>query len=274
MCEEDEQLFTTSQAAKFLDVSDSSVKRWIDSGKIPARKTAGGHRRISSIDLADFRATFYPGIESDKPIKTKKLNWASDAAMVTFFRESMVSGDPYSMEKAIRSRKEYSPSYIFDHFLYPAYLEIREGCHDPDPNCNIASRSMETTKKCVSFLQKPAALHRKKMLMLADIGGHLDGIPTFLAEACAYGHYSPAQLGASVKAFMVERGLREFQPQLLFLSGKGGNAESCFGQILEHMKDLNIAIPLLTMHDSDFADRADRVFQTFSDLHDYLKINQ
>jgi MerR family transcriptional regulator, light-induced transcriptional regulator len=38
--------FSPKQAAKALGVSESSVKRWCDSGTVPALRTAGGHRRI------------------------------------------------------------------------------------------------------------------------------------------------------------------------------------------------------------------------------------
>lgn len=40
------QSLTTRQLADSLGVSESSVKRWIDDGAIPASRTAGGHRRI------------------------------------------------------------------------------------------------------------------------------------------------------------------------------------------------------------------------------------
>lgn len=37
---------TTRQMAEALGVSESSVKRWVDDGRIGAERTAGGHRRI------------------------------------------------------------------------------------------------------------------------------------------------------------------------------------------------------------------------------------
>lgn len=40
------RLLTTRQLAEALGVSESSLKRWVDAGKIAASRTEGGHRRI------------------------------------------------------------------------------------------------------------------------------------------------------------------------------------------------------------------------------------
>lgn len=42
------------EAARLLDVGHSTIKRWIDSGAIPAHRTLGGHRRIRERDLLSF----------------------------------------------------------------------------------------------------------------------------------------------------------------------------------------------------------------------------
>ncbi len=52
----DEQL-TTKQVADVLRVSESSVKRWCDSGVIPTVRTVGGHRRIARSALMQFLKT-------------------------------------------------------------------------------------------------------------------------------------------------------------------------------------------------------------------------
>jgi len=40
------QLITAAEAARRLGVATSTVTRWIDSGKVPARRTIGGQWRI------------------------------------------------------------------------------------------------------------------------------------------------------------------------------------------------------------------------------------
>lgn len=46
---------TSKQAARFLGVSEASVKRWADSGLLPMEKTAGGHRRFRPEDVSVMR---------------------------------------------------------------------------------------------------------------------------------------------------------------------------------------------------------------------------
>lgn len=55
-----ERMLTTSEVAAYYDVDRRTVTRWADSGKLPARRTPGGHRRFSSADveLATFSLDF------------------------------------------------------------------------------------------------------------------------------------------------------------------------------------------------------------------------
>jgi len=48
------KVFSTFQAADYCNSSDSSIKRYINSGKLKAYKTPGGHYRILKNDLLTF----------------------------------------------------------------------------------------------------------------------------------------------------------------------------------------------------------------------------
>src|SRR5262249_18839656 len=50
------ELFSTHEAARVCRVTPMTVIRWIKEGKLPAFRTAGGHRRILRDDLARFCA--------------------------------------------------------------------------------------------------------------------------------------------------------------------------------------------------------------------------
>lgn len=48
------EILTTHQVAEKLGVNPVTVARWVKAGKLPAFKTAGGHRRIRKEDLDHF----------------------------------------------------------------------------------------------------------------------------------------------------------------------------------------------------------------------------
>ena len=62
--------FTVGQAAELLGVSPDTVRRWMDSGQLPAARTPGGRRRVEGAALARFSAgraaatSFLPVAES------------------------------------------------------------------------------------------------------------------------------------------------------------------------------------------------------------------
>jgi len=45
---------TLGQAAKFLGVAQSTIRKWSDQGRVPAFYTPGGHRRYRRRDLELF----------------------------------------------------------------------------------------------------------------------------------------------------------------------------------------------------------------------------
>lgn len=50
----DDQLLTSSEVGKLLQMNASSVKKWVDDGLLAAFRTPGGHRRIRPTDLIRF----------------------------------------------------------------------------------------------------------------------------------------------------------------------------------------------------------------------------
>lgn len=59
-------MLSPRQTAALLGISESSVKRWVDRGRIQAERTAGGHRRISLPEVARFvRAEGLPVVRPD-----------------------------------------------------------------------------------------------------------------------------------------------------------------------------------------------------------------
>ncbi|WP_214103609.1 TOBE domain-containing protein [Acrocarpospora catenulata] len=54
--------FRISEAAALLGVSSDTLRRWVDGGRVPARRDENGHRVLEGSDLAAFaRAQLDPG---------------------------------------------------------------------------------------------------------------------------------------------------------------------------------------------------------------------
>src|SRR5438874_751323 len=59
---------TLGQAAKFLGVAQSTIRKWSDIGRVPAFYTPGGHRRFRRADLDAFLDRSGPGKPARGPL--------------------------------------------------------------------------------------------------------------------------------------------------------------------------------------------------------------
>src|SRR5579875_4092773 len=57
----DPEWLTLGQAARFLGVAQSTIRKWSDQGRVPAFYTPGGHRRCRRRDLEAFVDRSGPG---------------------------------------------------------------------------------------------------------------------------------------------------------------------------------------------------------------------
>ncbi|MBA2357391.1 MAG: response regulator [Actinobacteria bacterium] len=64
----DVEWFTLGQAAGYLGVAQSTIRKWTDAGRVPAFKTPGGHRRYRRSDLDGFLAQSGPRPELRGPV--------------------------------------------------------------------------------------------------------------------------------------------------------------------------------------------------------------
>lgn len=68
-----ERTFTTFEVAKACGVFHTTVINWVNKGKLKARTTPGGHRRILLSDLVDFMNRFEMPIPGDLVGRAKKI---------------------------------------------------------------------------------------------------------------------------------------------------------------------------------------------------------
>ncbi len=61
--------FTPPQIAKYFTVHESTIKRWIQSGKLPADQTVGGHYRVSKTQMNGFLSKYHEHVSSSYVLK-------------------------------------------------------------------------------------------------------------------------------------------------------------------------------------------------------------
>jgi excisionase family DNA binding protein len=87
---------TLGQAAKFLGVAQSTIRKWSDQGRVPAFYTPGGHRRYRRRDLETFLDRSGPGGRTEGPLV---LVVDDDAKLREFMRVNLTM-EGYSVREA------------------------------------------------------------------------------------------------------------------------------------------------------------------------------
>jgi molybdopterin-binding protein len=70
----DVRTYRIGQAAELLGVSDDTVRRWADSGRLATTRTAGGRRLVDGEVLARFAASLEPGHQASAIVSESARN--------------------------------------------------------------------------------------------------------------------------------------------------------------------------------------------------------
>ncbi|MEQ8849612.1 helix-turn-helix domain-containing protein [Botrimarina sp.] len=123
-------VFTPKQIAEALGVSESSVKRWVDNGRLPGARTVGGHRKVPMASLADFvretgQAVVRPDVVGMAPVsRRRRLESLQD----TLF-DALISGDEAACRNLVLGAYQHgdSVSDLGDRLIGPVFSQIGEG---------------------------------------------------------------------------------------------------------------------------------------------------
>jgi excisionase family DNA binding protein len=112
---------TLGQAAKFLGVAQSTIRKWSDQGRVPAFYTPGGHRRYRRRDLEAFLERSGPGGKSSGPLV---LVVDDDARLREFMRvnlemEGYTVREASSAEEALGSIEDQAPELVLLDVVMP-----------------------------------------------------------------------------------------------------------------------------------------------------------
>lgn len=225
MCDDTPRWLSPAQIAEALGVGESSVKRWIDAGKMGAERSPGGHRRVALVHFDRFVQENNRQIVNPDVIGlTETLDLEDTAAMLELVDRAISEGDSAQVRQflATGQRQGRSMAHLLDTVVYPAYKQLRKRCEHPSLECPVLHRAIETVRSAVleaGFGATQAS--RGRRVTLLDCGYEVDGLPTFLAEIAVRDLVSATQLGLSVPETVVA-GLQNLKIwQHLWISAHG-----------------------------------------------------
>lgn len=87
-----QDFISTREAAKRLGVALSTVQAWVESGVLPAWKTAGGHRRIPAEAVSAFNGRQQESLASGLPPQTRKILVVEDDPVMRHLYRQQIAG--------------------------------------------------------------------------------------------------------------------------------------------------------------------------------------
>ncbi len=214
------------QVAQAIGVSESSLKRWCDQGRIETVRTAGGHRRLPlSAVMAFLRETRQPLVRPEVlglPTNTGRGTLVLDRARENLF-EALVVGDEEMARQIVVDLylAEQRISTIGDQVLAPAFRKVGEkwGCGDVEVyqerrGCEIAQRLLGELRVIMPPPKSDAPV---------AVGGTPEGdfyrLPTAAVELvlreCGW---RATNLGSSLPCSTLSAAIERTQPRLFWLS--------------------------------------------------------
>lgn len=150
-------VFTPKQIAKALGVSESSVKRWVDSGRLPAAKTAGGHRKVPLPSIAGFiRETGHLLAEPAVLGMVAVSRGTTLESSVDNLFEALISGAEATCREIVLSfyQRGESVADMGDKLIGPAFQRVGDGWASGEVAVRQERRSCEVMMATLHELRR------------------------------------------------------------------------------------------------------------------------
>jgi MerR family transcriptional regulator, light-induced transcriptional regulator len=226
-------LMTTYLSPKVLalaiGVSESSLKRWADEGRLTVERTAGGHRRIPLAEAVHFIRR--SGLT---PVRPELLRLPGDALVAGRQAADRATAAERLYDALLRDRSAEARSLLLSLYLDGASLawlcdDVIRGAlarigdlwqHDAR-GVFLEHRAIETcTRSLVQLrLLLPAAADDAPRAVGGAFEGDVYQIPSAMAALVLAGTgYSAENLGADTPATALVAALQHYRPRLIWLS--------------------------------------------------------
>ncbi len=218
------QALTSREVAEVLAVSESSVKRWCDSGRLGTVRTPGGHRRIPVEAVLELARSGGPSVQhpallgaTEAPLPT------SHAAARRELVRALLRDDEAAARKILEAQRRASSGFdvVADEVVAPAMALLGERWAKGSLEIYEERRACGLLHGCLHALG--AELPPPKRGAPLALGGTLEGdpftLPTALAEIVLQERGCAARsLGSWLPADTFVRAIQDRRPRLVWLS--------------------------------------------------------
>ncbi len=219
-----------------IGVSNSSLKRWVDSGQIDAPKTAGGHRRIpiaeavrfireSGIKIVQPEALgLYAATagETEQSVETlaRLLNESKLTEASSFILSEYLAGNSFST--------------ICDDLIQPVLKQIGELWLHGDEGIQIEHQAVDLLTRTINQLRNLIVTRENRPVA---VGGAVENDPYILpslmaATTLAFEGWQEINLGANTPLRVIDMAARQSQAQIVWLSISSDKARCTANDIM------------------------------------------
>ena len=219
------QILTPKRAATAIGVSESSVKRWCDRGKIAFRRTAGGHRRIPIASIVEFLRSSELTVKQPELLglpATLRQNGSPEPQGMDGAVDALVSGDIAGMEQIVFSLflSGHRVASIADEVLIPSMQAVTMRMERGDIEVFQVRRAEEIVTRIMHELR--GVLRAPGVGMPLAIGGtpeaNPDALSTTIAETVLLENGWQAQsLGSRIPFPSLAAAAQDSKPTMFWL---------------------------------------------------------
>lgn len=224
------EFLSPQKVAELLKVSCSTIKRWVDEGRLGAMKTIGGHRKINAWDvlkIAQAQGWSHINIDAIRPFVSKDKSVAScDTACMQLY-EGIRAGDSDKVRTSLVEayRSGIGIAEIGDRIVMPAMHSLGEDwdrgvldiCQEHHATHSVLTALMEVRQRIFAAV-KPES-DAPLAMGCAPEGDHYF-IPTLLVEMVFMeNRWKVKNYGPNTPIESLKLRVKEKKPRMVWVSG-------------------------------------------------------
>ncbi len=214
--------------ASVIGVSESSLKRWVDEGRLTATRTVGGHRRIPLHEAIRFIRETNASIASPEllgfaDLSQKQVSSVLDGNSDAALRDALEAGDADTARGLILAchLRERSVAHLCDGPISFAMHRIGELWLHSERGVMVEHRAVEIVIEAMHFVRSTLAPVDADAPVA--LGGGPEGDPytlpsLFAATTLREVGFRDVQLGSNTPMRSIADAAREHRPRLIWIS--------------------------------------------------------